>query len=73
MLEICAESPASGARFVRCVRFEQDLPPKNQNPALRRLDFTRGIIFYKPDFANETNFELEKRQSRELAKTFAKN
>ena len=40
---------------------------------LNWLDFTRATIFYKPDFTNETNFELQERQSRELAETFAEN
>ena len=40
---------------------------------LNWLDFTRAIIFYKPDFANEINFEFAERQSRELAKTYAEN
>ena len=40
---------------------------------LNWLDFTRATIFYKPDFTNETNFELQERQSRGLAKTYAEN
>ncbi len=71
MLENAAESPASGARFVRCVRIEQDLPPKNQNPAFHWLDFTRDTNFYKPDFAIETEHELEERQIPGLAETYA--
>jgi hypothetical protein len=46
--------------------------PKNQNPALPWLDFTRTAIFYKPDFAIEIDHELKERQSQELAKTHAK-
>jgi hypothetical protein len=34
LLEIAAESPASGARFVGKNWGEQDTLPKNQNPAL---------------------------------------
>ena len=70
-LENAAESPASGARFVGKNWGMQDAPPKKQNLAFRWLDFTRAIIFYKPDFAIETEHELEKRQSRELAETYA--
>ena len=40
---------------------------------LNWLDFTRATIFYKPDFANGINFELQERKSWELAETFAKN
>ena len=35
------------------------------------LDFTRTLIFYKPDFVLENTTDLPNRQSRELAKTFA--
>ena len=49
------------------------MPPKNQNHAFNWLDFTRDIIFYKPDFAIEDEQELKERKSRELAETFAKN
>ena len=73
LLEIAVESPASGARFVGKNWGKHDTPPKNQNHAFNWLDFTRTTIFYKPDFAIETEHELEKRQSRELAETFAKN
>ena len=73
LLEIVAESPASGARFVGKNWGTQDTLPKNQNHALNWLDFTRDIIFYKPDFAAEIEYEMKERQSRELAETFAKN
>ena len=73
MLEIAAESPASGARFVGKNWGKHDTPPKNQNPDFQWLDFTRAIIFYKPDFDIEDEQELKERKSRELAETFAKN
>ena len=73
MLGIAPDSPASGARFVGKNWGKQDTPPKKQNPAFRWLDFTRAIIFYKPNFAIENGHDLKKRQSRELAETFAKN
>jgi len=47
--------------------------PKKQNPAFHWLDFTRDPIFYKPDFAIETETKLEKRQRLGLAETFAEN
>ena len=68
-----AESPASGARFVGKNWGTQDTPPKNQNPDFQWLDFTRATNFYKPDFVLETETDLPKCQSRELAETFAKN
>ena len=63
---------------VRCTLCWQELglkhtPPKNQHHAFDWLDFTRATIFYKPDFAIETETDLLKRQSRELAITFATN
>ena len=73
LLEIAAESPASGARFVGKNWGKHDTPPKNQNPDFQWLDFTRATIFYKPDFAIEDEQELKERKSRELAETFAKN
>ena len=72
MLGMCAESPASGARFVGKNWGKKQTPPKNQNPAFQWLDFTRTTIFYKPDFAIEDEQELKERKSRELAETFAK-
>ena len=69
---MCAESPASGARFVGKNWGKQDTPPKNQNPDFQWLDFTRATIFYKPDFVLENTTNLPKRQSRGLAKTYAK-
>ena len=50
----------------------QDSPPKNRNPVLLWLDFTRATFFYKPDFILENTFEMEECQSQELAETFAK-
>ncbi len=73
LLEIAAESPASGARFVGKNWGKENTLPKNQNHAFNWLDFTRAIIFYKPDFAIEDEQELKERKSRELAETFAKN
>ena len=51
----------------------QDSFAWKQNHALNWLDFTRTLIFYKPDFVLENEIDLPKRQSRELAETFAKN
>ena len=73
LLEIFARIPS-----VRCTLCWQelglkDMPPKNQNHALNWLDFTHTTIFYKPDFVLENETDLPKRQSRELAETFAKN
>jgi len=47
---VCAESPASGARFVGKNWGKQDMPPKNQNHAFYWLDSTHNLTFYKPDF-----------------------
>ena len=71
LLENGAESPASGARFVRWLWVMQDSFAWKQNHALNWLDFTRTLIFYKPDFVLENTTDLPNRQSRELAKTFA--
>ena len=71
MLEIAAESPASGARFVGKNWGKQHTPPKNQNPTLQWLDFTRTTIIYKPDFAVENEHGLKERQSPGLAETNA--
>ena len=71
MFGIVAESPASGARFVGKNWGKHDTPPKNQNPDFQWLDFTRDIIFYKPNFVFENETDLPKRQSQELAKTYA--
>ena len=49
------------------------MPPKNQNHAHNWLDFTRATNFYKPDFVLETETDLPKCQSRELAETLAEN
>jgi hypothetical protein len=48
MLEIAAESPASGARFVRCVRVVQDLFTKNRTTPLIDLILHAPQIFTSP-------------------------
>jgi len=53
MLENAAESPASSARFVRCVRIVQDLLPKNRTQPFNDLilpvtKFLAMLIWQKP-------------------------
>ena len=78
LLEIAAESPASGARFVGKNCGMQDTPPKNQKHTFNWFDFTRATFFYKPDFAETKTAELPKRRAKNLQKPllktdFAKN
>ena len=69
----CAQNPQRQVHaLLVCPTFGR-LAAKKTEPCFNWLDFTRAIIFYKPDFDNESNFELQERQSQELAETYAKN
>ena len=72
MLEIAAESPASGARFVGKNWGKHDTPPKNQNPDFQWLDFTRATIFYKPDFALKMSKNWKNGKAENLLKPLLK-
>jgi hypothetical protein len=70
---MCAESPASGARFVGKNWGKQDTPPKNRTLPFGDLILHAPQIFTSPTLAVETEPDLPNRQSRELARTFAEN
>ena len=71
MLENGAESPASGARFVGKNWGKQDTPPKKQNHAITDLILHAPQFFTSLTFALENTTDLPKRQSQELAETYA--
>jgi hypothetical protein len=71
LLEIAAESPASGARFVSVPDLCKTRCLKTRTQLFTDLILRAPQFFTSLTLPTKTNLNLQERQSRELAETYA--